>query len=223
MVFSGMGILISSMQVQPEEEDDFNLWFDQEHLPERVAIPGFLDARRYESLTTPVRYLQIYNAVDFDALNSPAYRAALANQTAWSLHHIARFIEPTRVVGRLVQSQGRARGVAVVFIRLRPQGGVQMLPALQHYFGLLSTPGVVSVHLIEGDAELSKPVMGDGPFVGTEDCYIVVECAGVPVAEQVARTLEAPPAAYGALVSAAVYRFRMDLSASSLAPAAVAG
>ena len=39
MVFAGTGILISSMQVRPEEEDDFNLWFDQEHLPERVAIP----------------------------------------------------------------------------------------------------------------------------------------------------------------------------------------
>ena len=65
--------------------------------------------------------------------------------------------------------------------------------------------------------------MGDGPFVGTEDCYIVVECAGVPVAEHVASTLEQPPAAYGALVSAAVYRFRMDLSASSLKSAAVVG
>ena len=223
MVFAGTGILISSMQVRPEEEDDFNLWFDQEHLPERVAIPGFLDARRYESLTSPVRYLQIYNAVDFEALDSAPYRAALASQTDWSLHHIARFIEPTRVVGRLVQSRGQARGVAVVLIRLRPQAGAQMLPALQSYFGLLGTPGVVSVHFIEGDAELSRPVMGDGPFVGTEDCYIVVECAGVPVAEHVASTLEQPPAAYGALVSAAVYRFRMDLSASSLAPATAAG
>ncbi|HSV80582.1 MAG TPA: hypothetical protein VLK85_15415 [Ramlibacter sp.] len=217
MVFSGNGILISSMEVRPEEEDDFNAWFDNEHLPERVRIPGFLEARRYESVSSPVRYLQIYSAVDFETLDGAPYRAALANQTDWSRHHIARFIRPTRVVGKLVHSQGCARGVAVVLIRLRPLAGARMMPGLRSYSALLETPGVVAIHFVEGDAELSRPVMTDGPYVGGEDAYIIVECTGIPVAERVAATLKMPDRAYGELVDTAVYRYRMDLSAAWLA------
>ncbi|WP_051241569.1 DUF4286 family protein [Azohydromonas australica] len=216
MVFGGTGILMSSMQVLAQEEDDFNLWFDTEHLPERVAIPGFLDARRYESLGSPVRYLQIYNAVDFEALDSAPYRAALANQTAWSLHHIARFIEPTRVVGRLVHSRGQARGGAVALVRLRPKEGVQMVPGLESYLQLLDMPGVLGVHFVEGDPELSKPVTVTGPHPGSSDDYIIFECAGADLAQRVVNQVKQPGNSYGELVEAAAYRLRMDLTADAL-------
>ena len=219
MVFNGNGILISSMEVRPEEDEDFNEWFDREHLPERVAIPGFLDARRYESVNAPVRYLQIYNAVDFETLDGAPYRAALANQTDWSMHHISRFIRPTRVVGKLVHSEGVARGVAVVFIRLRPVAGAEMLPMLRNYMDLVGRPGVASIHFVEGDAELSKPVVTDGPYVGSEDTYVIIECTSIAVAEGIASRLKAPVVGYGQLVEAGVYRFRMDLTAAALAAA----
>lgn len=216
MVFDGTGILMSSMQVPAEEEDDFNLWFDTEHLPERVAIPGFLDARRYESLSTPTRYLQIYSATDIAVLNSEPYRAALARQTDWSMHHIARFIEPTRVVGRLTCSRGICRGAALVLVRMRPRAGMEMRPALEAYFSLLDTPGVLSVHFVEADAELSKPVTVTGPHPGSEDCYVVIECTGTDTACGIQQRLPPVPFAYGAQVNAAVYRFRLDLSAAAL-------
>ncbi|MBS0339317.1 MAG: hypothetical protein JSS56_02250 [Proteobacteria bacterium] len=216
MVFDGTGILMSSMQVLAHEEDDFNRWFDTEHLPERVAIPGFLEARRYESLSTPVRYLQVYNAVDIEALDSPAYRAALASQTDWSMHHITRFIEPTRVVGQLVLSSGQARGAALVLVRLRPREGACMLPALQGYAELVDHSAVLSVHFVEGDAQLSKPVTVTGPHPGSGDCYVIVECCGVEAAKRVAEQFERPVAAYGELVEIQVYRLRTDLRARSL-------
>lgn len=217
MVFDGTGILMSSMQVPAEEEDDFNLWFDTEHLPERVAIPGFLDARRYESLSTPTRYLQIYSATDIAVLDSAPYRAALARQTDWSMHHITRFIAPTRVVGRLVSSRGSCRGVAVVLVRLRPRAGMAMQPALDPYLGLVDAPGVLSVHFVEADAELSKPVTVTGAHPGSEDCYVVIECTGVEAACALEKRLPPVPDAYGALVDVATYRFRLHLSASTLA------
>ncbi len=217
MVFGGTGILMSSMQVLAEEADDFNLWFDTEHLPERVAIPGFLEARRYESLGAPVRYLQIYNAVDFEALDSAPYRAALANQTAWSLHHITRFIEPTRVVGRLVHSRGQARGGAVALVRLRPKEGARMVPSLEPYLRWLDMPGVLGVHFVEGDPELSKPVTVMGPHPGSGDDYIIFECAGADVALRVVDQMEQPSSSYGGLVEATAYRLRLDLTADALA------
>jgi hypothetical protein len=217
MVFAGTGILISSMEVLPEEEADFNEWFDREHLGERVSIPGFLEARRYESAGAPTRYLQIYNTTGFDVLDSAPYRAALANQTAWSNHHIARFIDPTRVVGRLAHSAGVARGVAVALIRLRPSGDPAMMPALASILDALDRPGTASIHFVEADARLSRPVTAGPDYVGSEDCYVIIECTNEAAAERALAELGLPEKRYGELIDARVYRYRMDIGASALA------
>ena len=47
MPLAGKGMLITSMDVDPGDEQDFNLWYDREHLAERVGIEGFLEARRW--------------------------------------------------------------------------------------------------------------------------------------------------------------------------------
>ena len=36
-------MLITSMDVDAADEEDFNIWYDREHLAERVAIDGFLE------------------------------------------------------------------------------------------------------------------------------------------------------------------------------------
>lgn len=216
MVFAGKGILISSMEVLPEEEADFNEWFDREHLAERVAIPGFIEARRYESVGAPTRYLQIYSTTEFDVLDGAAYRAALANQTEWSKHHISRFIEPTRVVGRLVRSEGVARGIALALVRLRPSGDPTMMPALEGILDVLDKPGTASVHFVEADANLSRPVTADASYVGGQDCYVIIECTSEAAVQRVIAHLEVPAQKYGELIDARVYRYRMDISASAL-------
>lgn len=217
MVFSGTGILISSMEVLPQEDADFNTWNDREHMAERVAIPGFIDGRRYTSIDAPTRYLQIYNTRDIGVLDGPAYRAALANQTDWSLHHITRFIAPTRVVGRLVHSQGAVRGVAVLLLRLRPAGEPAMLPALAGLLDLLQQPGAGCIHFVEADPRLSRPVTADASYVGGQDCYVVLECTGVPAAQRILAGLQLPATAYGELIDARVYQYRMDVTAAALA------
>ena len=35
------------MNIDAAHEAEFNRWYDREHLEERVAIDGFLEARRY--------------------------------------------------------------------------------------------------------------------------------------------------------------------------------
>lgn len=220
MVFAGTGILMSSMEVLPQEDADFNTWNDREHMAERVAIPGFIEARRYASVDTPTRYLQIYNTRDSAVLDGPAYRAALARQTAWSMHHITRFITPTRVVGRLAHSQGTVRGVAVLLLRLRPAGAAAMLPALAGLLELLQLPGAGAIHFVEADPALSRPITADADYVGAQDCYVVLECTGVPAAQKILADLQPPPAAYGTLVDARVYQYRMEVTAAALAQAA---
>jgi hypothetical protein len=41
------GILIAAMDFTACREDEFHDWYDLEHVPERLRIPGFLNAERW--------------------------------------------------------------------------------------------------------------------------------------------------------------------------------
>ena len=74
MAEKGSGLLLVMMDIDPEHEEDFNRWYDEEHVPERKAIPGFLTARRYKSVEGGPKYLAIYEMDNPEVLDSEAYR-----------------------------------------------------------------------------------------------------------------------------------------------------
>src|SRR4051794_40607790 len=74
MPLVGRGMLITSMDVDPADEQDFNLWYDREHLAERVGIDGFLEARRWIVERAPTKYFCTYSTDHFEALSSPHTR-----------------------------------------------------------------------------------------------------------------------------------------------------
>ena len=78
MPMAGKGMLLTSMDIDASDEAEFNRWYDREHLEERVAIPGFLEARRYVAHHAKPKYLGLYSTATFEVLDSPSYRAALA-------------------------------------------------------------------------------------------------------------------------------------------------
>ena len=120
MPLAGKGMLLTSMDIDPSAEAEFNRWYDREHLLERVAIDGFIEARRYLAHAATPKYLSLYSTDTFEVLDSPAYRTALANQTAWSKQNIARFRNMIRAVARITVSRGQGRGAALGIVRLRP-------------------------------------------------------------------------------------------------------
>jgi hypothetical protein len=63
----GAGLLVVRISVAPGAEDELNAWYDQEHVPEKLGIPGFLSVRRYHEATTPGRYLAVYDLDDVAA------------------------------------------------------------------------------------------------------------------------------------------------------------
>src|ERR1700728_3152064 len=120
MPIAGKGMLLTSMDIDAADEAEFNRWYDREHLEERVAIEGFLEARRYIAHQAGPKYLSLYSTATFEVLDSPVYRTALAGQTAWSKANIARFKNMIRGVARITISRGVGRGAALGIIRLRP-------------------------------------------------------------------------------------------------------
>src|SRR4030081_892434 len=123
MPLAGKGMLLTSMDIDPANEAEFNRWYDREHLEERVAIDGFLEARRYVAHEGRPKYLSLYSTETFDVLDSPAYRAALANPTDWSTRTMALFRNMIRAVARITISRGNGRGAALGIVRLRPAAG----------------------------------------------------------------------------------------------------
>lgn len=73
----GGTILVVMMEVDPEHEEEFNRWYDEEHLPERLEIPGYISARRFklEEGDGVLKYLCIWELEDASPLQSEEYRA----------------------------------------------------------------------------------------------------------------------------------------------------
>ena len=46
----GNGLLMIYSDVPAEHDEEFNRWYNEEHIPERLSIPGVLNAARYLSL-----------------------------------------------------------------------------------------------------------------------------------------------------------------------------
>ena len=71
----GSTIMVVMMDVDPEHEDEFNEWYNEEHLVERLEIPGYISARRFklEEGQGVLKYLCIWELEDGSPLLSPEY------------------------------------------------------------------------------------------------------------------------------------------------------
>ena len=55
------GLLLMMTDIDPANEADFNRWYEEEHLDERMEIPGFINARRFTALEGGPKYLALYD------------------------------------------------------------------------------------------------------------------------------------------------------------------
>jgi hypothetical protein len=71
----GKGLLFVTMQPPEGLEEEFNDWYDTEHVPERAGLPGFETARRFVCIEGWPRYLALYDLAAVGALHTPEYLA----------------------------------------------------------------------------------------------------------------------------------------------------
>jgi antibiotic biosynthesis monooxygenase (ABM) superfamily enzyme len=95
----GTTVLVVMMEVDPEHEDEFNRWYDEEHLPERMGIPGYISARRFklEEGEGVLTYLCIWEMEDGSPLQSAEYHAQ--NQRPSALRDHAHAVITQRMRG----------------------------------------------------------------------------------------------------------------------------
>lgn len=80
----GHGLMTVFTDVPAHLEEEFNRWYDEEHIPERLSIPGVLSAARYTSVEGGPKYLAVYELSDPEAWHSEAWQHYLINPTEWS-------------------------------------------------------------------------------------------------------------------------------------------
>jgi hypothetical protein len=219
MPMAGKGMLLTSMDIDAAHEAEFNRWYDREHLEERVAIEGFLEARRYVAQIGKPKYLSLYSTATFEVLDSDAYRTALANQTAWSKANINRFKNMIRAVARITVSRGVGRAAALGIIRLRPGGGKdQLREALDALLDPAELDGIIAMHLIESDPVLSKPLTknAEASDPGAGDWFVLIDATSVHAVPKASSRIIENAAIKPLIVTNGVYRLLFDLGRSDL-------
>jgi hypothetical protein len=218
MPLAGKGMLLTSMDIDPSDEAEFNRWYDREHLEERVAIDGFLEARRYVAYDGQPKYLCLYSTESFEVLDSPAYRAALANPTSWSTSTMARFKNMIRSVAHITVSHGNGRGSALGIIRLRPGAKDNLRTTLRGELDPGRFDGIISMHLIEGDPALSRPITDDpsAPNPGAGDWFILIDATHPSALPAIVAGLRDRTRLQSTVISTGIYNLMWDLAKNEI-------
>ena len=79
------GLLFAAFDFSTAHEDEFHDWYDHEHVPERLRVPGFLNAERWIDEQNPKIHVATYDLDNPGVLATPAYRAVIGdNQSVWT-------------------------------------------------------------------------------------------------------------------------------------------
>jgi hypothetical protein len=89
---SRRGLLLTLTEPPAYMEEEFNAWYDEEHLAERLSIPGFRSAQRWVADVPPGsgKYLATYELDSPAVLSSRAYLERFGNPTPWSRRCLGR-------------------------------------------------------------------------------------------------------------------------------------
>jgi len=206
------GILFVWTNVDPAHEDDFNRWYDREHLEERVRIQGIRSATRYRAASEPRRYLGLYEAASIDVFRSDAYRRAFQHQTPWSLTNFGRMSDSMRRVCTVATAAGFGRGAWLAVIRLDREGGPAALSGAAAMLRLQD--GIVAIRLLVPDAELSTPLPVEHTSNRVMDPILLIEATHEPAAAAAARSVV--DESDGRVVEAGILHLLWRLSAEDL-------
>jgi hypothetical protein len=91
----------------PVTEDEFHDWYDHEHGPARMRVPGIVGAYRYQALDG-IRppWLALYELSDPAVLDSPAYQAVLTDGSERDKFIMANLATLDRRIYELISDSG---------------------------------------------------------------------------------------------------------------------
>jgi hypothetical protein len=143
-------MLIVTMEPPADLEDEFNDWYDLEHFPQRVALPGFAASSRWVCIEGWPRYLALYDLASVDAVKTPEYLACSGpGATPWTRRVVARTLGRQRIVAEEIGAVGRPGAVSRLLGARFPSAGQDVAQALL----ALRVPGLQSIRCLQSEQE----------------------------------------------------------------------
>lgn len=93
----GSALMMVWCEVPDETEDEFNRWYNEEHIAERLEVPGFLSAARYEAVSSGPKHLAVYEIESPAVMESEIYLRYRQNPTPWSQRMSPEFTATTYI------------------------------------------------------------------------------------------------------------------------------
>ena len=223
----GRGVMINWTNVSPEHRPAYETWQCGEHMPGRVAIPGFLRGRRYFGEQAQRQFLTIYEVEDLSVLTGPDYMAKANAPSALTRQTTPYVRDSVRGLSRVRASFGQGMGGAALTLRLDPQAGreaelerfliSEALPACAQRYDILGAHWIVA----DQQASDTKPVERQGRPTQYPNWVVVLEGFTQAVVNSTGDALlgSAQLTAHGA--AAAIVRESYDLMFTHLAPRAL--
>jgi hypothetical protein len=146
------GLLFMAFDFSTAHADEFHDWYDREHIPERLRVPGFLNAERWIADDNPVIHVATYDLTNPAVLSSAPYKAvAGANQSPWTkrvtamCRRIMRYEGEQLVPGDLAGAPA-ATALLVASMNIAPEAEAEFTDwyNTEHLPQLAAVPGVLS-------------------------------------------------------------------------------
>jgi hypothetical protein len=159
MSLAGEGAVAIWHDIAPEGRPEFYAWHGEEHMPERVGIPGFLRGRRYVAIDAELEFFNLYEAQTVEVLKGQDYAARVNAPTPWTFSAVKHFRSVARAICRVAHTSGPAQGGLMATLRYDVPDNIASAHKAALLRGLvpdlLAMRGVAGVHLLTADAQAS--------------------------------------------------------------------
>jgi hypothetical protein len=170
--WAGSGALIAWHDIEQGREAEYLDWHSHEHMKERLAIPGFLQGRRYSVVGSRPQFLVLYTVRDTDVFTSQTCLEDLIHPTDWAQQVMPALRNMNRSLCRVAASSGSGAGRSLQTIRFSPEPGREA-----HLRGVLTSEaqslahqqGLCAAHLLIADRDRSRTQARETALRGGQD------------------------------------------------------
>ena len=144
--------MLLAFDVVDDAAVEHDRWHTEEHLPERLAIPGFLRGSRWVAAVGDPRYFVMSEVAGVETLESQAYRERLDNPSAWTSRMMPYYRGMARGFCKVTASAGAGLGRAAMLVRFSPPRNDERAVSAwlaSEVAELASRPGLGSAHAFE--------------------------------------------------------------------------
>jgi hypothetical protein len=220
MPLLGSAAMLLSFDVEAGAIEEHDRWHTQEHLPERLSIPGFLRGTRWVASEGSPRYMVVYEVDRLETLASEGYLARLDSPTPWTQKMMPHYRGMSRGLCNILGSLGVGQGGVAGLIRFTPRATDCVRWLLEEGLpSMLEAPGIGSAHLLQGAQ--AAAMTNEQRIRGADrdvDCAVIAMGYDEGAVTTQSRKLGEDLAARAAGVHCATYRHAYSLSRAEIRP-----